>query len=98
MQKFARIFSRRRKQTTFSNAGFLGILTVELKSSYVDNDVIIYGTASELRMRFPSTFPSDSFNAVPLLRCFFLRRWLVSYVAFVWLLFVPNLSPSFGTS
>ena len=27
-EKFARIFSRRHKQTTFSDAGFLGALTV----------------------------------------------------------------------
>ena len=29
-QKFARIFSRRHKQTTFSDAGFLGILRVNI--------------------------------------------------------------------
>ena len=29
-EKFARIFSRRHKQTTFSNAGFLGALRVNL--------------------------------------------------------------------
>ena len=30
-EKFARIFSRRHKQTTFSDAGFLGILRVKQK-------------------------------------------------------------------
>ena len=28
-EKFARIFSRRHKQTTFSDAGFLGVLRVK---------------------------------------------------------------------
>ena len=31
-EKFARIFSRRYKQTTFSDAGFLGILRVKIIS------------------------------------------------------------------
>ena len=30
-EKFARIFSRRHKQTTFSDAGFLGALRVNMK-------------------------------------------------------------------
>ena len=34
-KKFARIFSRRHKQTTFSDAGFFGILRVKLLSSKV---------------------------------------------------------------
>ena len=29
-EKFARIFSRRHKQTTFSDAGFLGVLRVKI--------------------------------------------------------------------
>ena len=29
-EKFARIFSRRHKQTTFSDAGFLGVLRVNI--------------------------------------------------------------------
>ena len=33
-EKFARIFSRRHKQTTFSDAGFLGILRVNLTLKY----------------------------------------------------------------
>ena len=33
-EKFARIFSRRHKQTTFSDVGFLGILKVNLYSVY----------------------------------------------------------------
>ena len=32
-EKFARIFSRRHKQTTFSDASFLGALRVNLKTS-----------------------------------------------------------------
>ena len=32
-EKFARIFSRRHKQTTFSDAGFLGLLRVSLYQS-----------------------------------------------------------------
>ena len=31
-EKFARIFSRRHKQTTFSDAGFLGILRVKVNA------------------------------------------------------------------
>ena len=30
-EKFARIFSRQHKQTTFSDAGFLGVLRVKIK-------------------------------------------------------------------
>ena len=30
VEKFARIFSRRHKKTTFSDAGFLGVLRVKL--------------------------------------------------------------------
>ena len=33
-EKFARIFTRRNKQMTFSDAGFLGILRVKLVHSY----------------------------------------------------------------
>ena len=33
-EKFARIFSRRHKQTTFSDARFLGVLRVKPFSSY----------------------------------------------------------------
>ena len=33
-EKFARIFSRRHKQTTFSDAGFLGVLRVNSFSSF----------------------------------------------------------------
>ena len=34
-EKFARIFSRRHKQTTFSDAGFLGVLRVKTGSCHV---------------------------------------------------------------
>ena len=33
-EKFTRIFSRRHKQTTFSDAGFLGILRVNLNIGF----------------------------------------------------------------
>ena len=36
-EKFARIFSRRHKQTTFSDAGFLDVLRVKMTSSYRQN-------------------------------------------------------------
>ena len=39
-EKIARIFSRRHKQTTFSNAGFLGILRVKsITDKYETSDV-----------------------------------------------------------
>ena len=41
-EKFARTFSRRHKQTTSSNAGFLGILTLSLPK------VIIIGFANSI--------------------------------------------------
>ena len=45
-EKFARIFSRQHKQTTFSDAGFLGILSVKdtapIKSKF--NGLDIFGT------------------------------------------------------
>ena len=34
-EKLARIFSRRHKQTTFSDAGFLGVLRVNVKILFV---------------------------------------------------------------
>ena len=39
-EKFAEIFSRRHKQTTFSDAGFLGVLRVK-KSSDLCEDCVI---------------------------------------------------------
>ena len=39
-EKFARIFSRRHKQTTFSEAGFLGVLRVNILNNET-NDMII---------------------------------------------------------
>ena len=43
-EKFARIFSRRHKQTTFSDAGFLSVLRVKLKTfpSNNQNARIVY--------------------------------------------------------
>ena len=38
-EKFARIFSRRHKQTTFSDAGFLGALRVNSFSKWQPNPV-----------------------------------------------------------
>ena len=40
-EKFARIFSRRHKQTTFSDAGFLGALRVNLLHCYIDKYTVI---------------------------------------------------------
>ena len=37
-EKFARLFSRRRKQTTFSDAVLLGALRVNLSRPYLTND------------------------------------------------------------
>ena len=40
-EKFTRMFSRRHKQTTFSDAGFLGILRVkELSTTAADDNLI----------------------------------------------------------
>ena len=50
-EKFARIFSRRHEQTTFSDAGFLGSLRVKpvgLVASNVDPDQMLDYAASEL--------------------------------------------------
>ena len=44
LKNFARIFSRRHKQTTFSDAGFLGILRVNI-IFLDDGRVIMKGTA-----------------------------------------------------
>ena len=41
-EKFARIFSRRHKQTTFSDAGFLGILRVKNISSYEYKKMVVF--------------------------------------------------------
>ena len=35
-EKFARIFSRRHKQTTFSDAGFLGVLRVKRQNQLME--------------------------------------------------------------
>ena len=40
-EKFARIFSRRHKQTTFSDASFLGVLRVNVYTKFYQN--IPYG-------------------------------------------------------
>ena len=40
-EKFARIFSRRHKQRTFSDAGFLGILRVKVISKAVAPGVVL---------------------------------------------------------
>ena len=42
-EKFARIFSRRHKQTTFSDAGFLGVLRVNtLWANLADDKLFIF--------------------------------------------------------
>ena len=38
-EKFARIFNRRHKQTTFSDAGFLGVLRVKVLSKIVADKI-----------------------------------------------------------
>ena len=40
-EKFARIFSRRHKQTTFSDAGFLGFLRVKMQFTPTENNILL---------------------------------------------------------
>ena len=44
-EKFARIFSRQHKQTTLSDAGFLGVLRVK---TYLDNETDFFKFRKEL--------------------------------------------------
>ena len=49
-EKFTRIFSRRHKQTTFSDAGFLGVLRVKGQITTAADDILIFLTKYSLTL------------------------------------------------